>query len=613
MQNFEIFGLITDDPIWSAIISSYIIDDKKYFPIITMPRMNRNDWEEEVFKRVVGINRTKIEILFCKSEDYGLLAPLRSKIKIRLIPLRKPENISDYINIKIPAEEIIISETDYLYGLLEAKRTKKKIRINNNKPEKLLKGRKTDSDTVTIIEIINEVTDITAINYANHKNYDIIFIEKINTEKTNSIELQLKEISVNSKLFKDYKDKISIEIANIIDWEPISKCYDNIQIFVSKLPIGLFIENKSIAHIQHLQSDLRIIDNYYYTEKQNLEKDLVLPSVLFVDIQSDDLISEIPAINNELEDYKHWSFHLDGEYANSQNFKFFCSHFPFDLLFVSGHGSSPRCREVKYKFKSSDGNDHTAKILEYYQIGKKNKKGEYFTEAKQYFKEFDDISWTDKETLDKHGISHILPEFISAQTKHLLEHVESKEINPVSIEGLLLNDGVFLGNISNFSEWNNPIVFFNTCGSLLELGVNISFAGARAMIGTLWSITDSCAGLFAKEFFKNLSNKTLVEAFTAARNLIEDDLSKYSYIYWGMLNSCFILTNEVTDEDHAKQIMAEKLLISLIESINNYQRGHLDKKDLGHLFNISQNFSKKNNIDVNGEKLKRISRYLQYI
>ena len=125
------FGLISDDPIFASIMSSYFNVDHKYFPIFSLPRMIRNDWEIEVVKRGIAVKRSMIKLLFCKESDYALLAPLRSFLGMELLALKEPFEVTSIIDVDLPKETINVNKKYYIEGLLEAKITHKMLNISN--------------------------------------------------------------------------------------------------------------------------------------------------------------------------------------------------------------------------------------------------------------------------------------------------------------------------------------------------------------------------------------------------------------------------------------------------------------------------------------------------
>ena len=96
------------------------------------------------------------------------------------------------------------------------------------------------------------------------------------------------------------------------------------------------------------------------------------------------------------------------------------------------------------------------RFLEYFQIGRK-RGDKYAVETKLYPLQVDGIDWKNKEAMKEAGISHLFREFLIQQQMSLAEVIESNRIDPKSIEGLLLYDGIFIGWINMFASQNNPI------------------------------------------------------------------------------------------------------------------------------------------------------------
>ena len=344
-----------------------------------------------------------------------------------------------------------------------------------------------------------------------------------------------------------------------------------------------------------MQSDLRLADEWYY---RNLDKrrNQFIPSVLFVDTESDDLTSEIPEIRSELDEYKWWAFHLNGESATKVNFLLYSQYFPYDLLFVTGHGKSPHCRRVIYGFDARDGKRHTMEFLEYFQFGRK--KGDlYDVETKLYPRKVDGIEWENKEALDEAGIGHLFGEFIIQQKARMVDVVQFENIPPESIEGLSLADGVFMGTIRMIAGHNNPIMIFNSCGSLLEMRGLLAFAGPRALIGTMWSVYDVDAYKFATSFFARLPNNSVAHAFYKARSEVESNFSRLSYVHYGTLNSYLPMTSKIDDEVEAGKEMANRLIAGFIEAASDYIARRIDTtidlQDIIKLSDLSENYVSK--------------------
>ena len=377
-----------------------------------------------------------------------------------------------------------------------------------------------------------------------------------------------------------------------VDFEWIEENYKQVQLVVSEIPIGIFIESIPVAHLSHLQSDLRFVDEWYYLDRHKRDTQFV-PSALFVDTESEDLTTEIPEICDELTEYKYWNFHLNGKFANKINFLVYSQFFPYDLLFAAGHGTSPDCREVIYRFQARDGKNHTMRFIEYFQIGRK-RGDKYEVETKLYPLQVDGIDWENKEALKEAGISHLFREFLIQEQAGLTEVIESNQIDPRSIEGLLLYDGVFIGWINLFASQNNPIVILNTCGSLIEMRGLLEFAGTRALIGTMWSVYDDDACDFATAFFREIPNNSVANAFHKARSKVDRAFSRLSYVHFGTLNSYLPMKSEIDNETEAGKQMANRLVEAFAEAAALYFAGKMaatiDLADIMKLGYVSETF-----------------------
>ena len=506
-------GLISDDPVFAAVLSSCFSEKRTYFPVFSLPRLTRPDWEVEVNKRATSINRIHLDILFCKAEDYATLAPLRNRINIDLVPIENYRDINKYFSHRFTDSPLKVSYENYLSGLIKAREEKRILEITkvNSSYLPLQNPVKPKSDTVVVLERVNRTTDISAINYSFAKGYDLLLFDQIPESVVKEIRELFTVLNPGEASWEWHYEKLYQICQEYVNFEWIEENYKQVQFVVSDIPVGIFIESIPVVHLSHLQSDLRFVDEWYYLDLYKRDSQFI-PSVLFVDTESGDLTTEIPEICDELTEYKYWEFHLNGKFASRVNFSIYSEFFPYDLLFVTGHGTSPRCREVVYRFRARDGQDHTMRFFEYVQFGRK--RGEkYAVETKLYPLQVDDIDWENKEALEEAGIGHMFGEFLIQQRAHHLEVVEANWITPRSTEGIALYDGVFIGWINMFASQNNPIVILNTCGSLIEMRGLLEFAGTRALIGTMWSVYDDDACDFATAFFREIPNNSVANAF----------------------------------------------------------------------------------------------------
>ena len=126
-------GLISDDPAFAAVLSSCFTEERTYFPVFSLPRMTRPDWEFEIYKRATSINRIHLDILFCKAEDYATLAPLRNRINIDLVPIESYRDINKCFSHRFTDSPLKVSYENYLSGFIKARAEKRILEITKGK------------------------------------------------------------------------------------------------------------------------------------------------------------------------------------------------------------------------------------------------------------------------------------------------------------------------------------------------------------------------------------------------------------------------------------------------------------------------------------------------
>ena len=174
-------GLISDDSVFAAVLSSCFTEERTYFLVFSLPRMTRPDWELEIYKRATSINRIHLDILFCKAEIMPALAPLRNRINIDLVPIKSYRDINNYFSHRFTDSPLKVSYENYLSGFIKAREEKRILEIIkvNSSYLPLPNSMKPKSDTVVVLERINRTTDISAINYSFAKGYDLLLLDPI--------------------------------------------------------------------------------------------------------------------------------------------------------------------------------------------------------------------------------------------------------------------------------------------------------------------------------------------------------------------------------------------------------------------------------------------------
>ena len=568
------YALLTDDIGLAVEVSSLCLIRNKYLPLINMPRIFRPDWLIEVQKRAVTMQRAGIKQIFIKNEGTQWLNKyfMRAGFEVAspeelLKSLCKdsqranhgviPKTIEDFVSFCGYRRRLSAGGLEYLsyqkYG-------------DNERPV---------ANSLLVVETSSRVLDVSAINYARYFGYDLKFIPPLSLQFETEFDKSITECSKGSQAFEILSRSLRTLVASVLDFSDIQNEYEGVQLIVRNLPIGIFFEVIPAAHLFQVDAELKLLSDIIDTCLN--PRDALLPSYLFVDLEENDLQTEIPEIVSEISKQSQWRFHLNGKRATVSTFKLFCQYFPIDFLAVSGHGGCPNVRIAEYEFKDENGTPHIIKVREFYQFLRVIN-GKIEVETKEEFLAVDGVDWEDKETIHDRGLS--IKGFVEGDDHRL---ISSQEINVNNLEGLVLSNGIFMGNIHHFANFGNPVLFLNTCGSLANTGKLVSFAGARAIIGTAWSIYDPDAMIFSREFFAALKKFSLVRAFFEARKAIPNNYSRFSYWFVGTLNGVFKLGLDNFDVGEQKRIMAARMISALEVAKLNQQRGWMSQEDIREL------------------------------
>lgn len=568
------YALLTDDIGLAVEASSLSLIRDKYLPLINMPRIHRPDWLIEIQKRMVTLQRAGIKTIFTKNGGIQWLKEYFMKVGFEVA---SPEELLESLSRDNQrANHGVIPKTIEDYFSFSGYRR----RLSLGGVEYLTCQRYCDNErpvgnSLLLVETSSAVLDVCAINYARYFGYDLKFIPLLPNQFETEFEKGINDCNKGGEAFEILSRSLRTLVASALDFNDIQNEYEGVQLIVGNIPIGIFIEDIPAAHLFQVDAELKLLSDI--TDTLRNPRDSVLPSYLFVDLEENGLQSEIPEVVSEISKQSQWRFHLNGKRATVTKFKLFCEFFPFDFLTVSGHGGSPDVRIAEYEFKDENGNPHIIKVREFYQFLRVID-GKVEVETKEEFLAIDGVNWEDKKAIDDRGLS--IKGFLE---RHDHKLISSEEISVNNLEGLVLSNGIFMGNIHHFANFGNPVLFLNTCGSLANAGKHLSFAGARAIIGTAWSIYDPDAVIFSREFFPALKKFGLARAFFEARKSISNSHSQFSYWFVGTLNGSFKLGLDDFDLERQKGIMAARMISALEVARAYHERGWMAKEDIQEL------------------------------
>ena len=595
-------ALMSDDVGLAIKVSTLSWKIATYIPLLNLPRLFRPDWRAEIQKRMVTLQRAGITKVFTKKDEAERIGGIFQKAGFDVVSaehllqtLHEQEGQPSVGNFVLNSLEDFALLCGYTKRLSNG--GVEYLCIQNAGEDKQYSGGK-----LMVLETSSRVLDVSVVNYARYFGYDLKIIPELVPQFEKDFERILTLFHEGPEAFVSHKESLIALVSSVLGIADIQGEYEGVQLIVKDFPIGILFESIPAAHLFHVDAEMKLFEDI--VELRMKPRDSFLPSYLFVDLQEDELQSEIPEVVSEISNQSQWRFHLNGRRATVAALRLFCQFFPIDFLMVSGHGGRPMVRVAEFEYKDENGNPHIIKVREFYQF-LRVVEGKIEVESKYEFLSIDGVDWENKKEIGRRCLS--IRGFLEKEENKL---ISSENVSIDSLEGLVLANGVFMGNIHFFANSGNPVLFLNTCGSLSRAGKLLSFAGARAIVGTAWSILDTDAVIFSKGFFNALKEPNLANAFFAARMAVINEYSKLSYWFVGTLNTVFRLGLDNFDIEEQKRIMALRM-VSALEMANFLQeKGWMSKgdaQDLCTIFNIATAYCSKSP-DTTRDVVVRVNR-----
>jgi hypothetical protein len=528
----------------AAVVSSYFSKAGVYFPVFEFPSVDvpysaSSDFGKDgYFGRILG-DRAAHEInnsLARLQPDSILLVGMTENQKSHLRALLPAQqlieiNSLDDVPARLPfspptTDPLRCKASQLNEGLLLAKFCQKPLAIDESAPllpAKHLHG----GEGVLLIENDASVPDVAAINYGFAINADIVLVSATEESQMRSLPRHLEAWS---------KDKSHHEFA----WakRAASKrlrdvnfaAYKFATFFTKGLPYGLFIGNAiPCSHVMKGLDCGLFITNALIEEHApiGLASAIVFSPKLFDSEETED-ISRLLEANN------YMVTSLVGKKATVKQLANYGSHFPYDLMHICAHGGETDGYFVVQEFADRNGQSHK---LEFYEVvGFSPTEGDMVkVNRKLIFKSLDGFPWMSPPLK---GYPRYVFEDMLVATRH---DPENKVLRVPFKSKIALSchiqcaDSIHQGEFHGLAGFGHPIVFNNTCSSSHEIAAMIIRAGARAYIGTLWSVGNETARRAAKAFYEDLvEHGDLLSAFFAMNKAIINKQYDNVYILWGL-------------------------------------------------------------------------------
>jgi len=574
-----------DNPILSAIVSSFVSKFGKYLLLFEFSSVSISNIENEVnedidehqlsrvrakelnikikntLNRIGGCN--VILLIDISDEQKSYLTFLENYTVIEIKDIYDVEIYLRYASNK--TEYLSCQSCDIHLGLYFASENNLLLKIDEN-AEKIVINNE-DKDGIIIIENIEYVSTIIAVNYAISINAMIKIVEPSilgEREIYQLIEKWKEDNDVNS-----YNDLSATIYPNIEDINFIQ--YKYATFFTVGLPYSLILNNIiPITHVHlYLNPDFFIFNNIYFENNGEIKSAIVFSPLEFNDEETDYVISSLTNDNFFVKE-------LIGKDATVYNIDNHVKEYPFEILHICSHGGEINGFAITEKFVDSDGNSHTVEYDEIVSFAPLPGKELIPVTTKMIWRKFDGLKWKSKELKEVQYPHHVFSDMLNAIHKNKDKNrIPKKRVpNSCSIKCFDFN---YQAMFNLLAGYHSPLIFNNTCWSYSDISHKFIEVGAKSYIGTLWGVNNLVAKKTAELFYDKLFHSTILDALQHSLQHSKGTTDENIYFMWGLHFSS--IKSGISIEESKKDV-ALKLMTSTnvwIDKLENAKKKSIKK------------------------------------
>lgn len=507
-------AIVSDDPELAAVLSSALARRNTYLPVLDGPRLTRPDHASEVVRRVAALARagTKTTLLA------GLSAEARDALTGKL-----PQNHAKVVGFddvaalsldpkRAECPRLVWGRDRVGLGLLTALYSGQLVEFaDKESPRDSVPSK---SGHLVICEAHEPLSEVIAANYAYALNAGLHIFDE--TDEVEGKALLEAFYSIDAPGVHAAAERVRLsakmrELVGAVDLPPNG----SLTFIVRQLPIGVAFPELPGTHLFTYPDLGRAIVNGFAAEQPGTRGTNVAVLVNPQKVAA----PEIEAAAKLLPERKIFVRGYERGGANVRAVSEMVDLFPYDLLLFATHcGDAPGYRWT-YEYEDSEGIDR--KLVVDVAIGVGQTDDEDLLRVMQYnrFHSLDGVDWNDPVAKADLYVGSAIRDWADWTRNKTLEPVHKEDIDRVLGSAVLaMADNNYLPMPRALACEGSPIIFNNACVSWHELAGRFMFTGARAYVGTLYSVSDIEAEAVAVALLGKHFGKMLPHALWAAQN-----------------------------------------------------------------------------------------------
>jgi hypothetical protein len=456
-----------------------------YLPVCDGPRMQRQDNRVEVVRRHNAVARAKAKTIYFAGLTDEAFEILHASIKARRsVSSHRIMSAADVPSS--PKREVLMWGRDRIgVGLLKALREDKQLVFNDKRSSHEWITSK--SGHVVICEEGEDLSQVIAANYAFALNAGLALIPEVDADLAEEIleGFYKSHDGVDGVPPSEAHANLRSKLLELCGSLPIPE--DGSLTSIGQLPYGFAYPECPSTHLFDYP-DLGCAVVNGFAAGQNRRPPVGV--VMLIDPETTPA-PEIESAIQVLEPRGAFIRVYQGAAADVRRVSEMIEHFPYDLLIIATHCGDSSGYRWTYEFTDSEG-IHRTLVVDLAVGVARTDDPDLFRVGHYYrFVSLDGVDWTDRAAKSKLYVGKAINDFNARLGEGFskFKPVKRKTIERVNGSAAMkMSDSNLLFAQHTIAGVGTPIIINNACVSWHRLAANMTFAGARGYVGTLFPV-----------------------------------------------------------------------------------------------------------------------------
>jgi hypothetical protein len=247
--------------------------------------------------------------------------------------------------------------------------------------------------------------------------------------------------------------------------------------------------------------------------------------------------SEIPAVNKALLRNGSLTRVLRDRAATINRVDSVVNLLPHDIIVLSSHAGDAPGERITYEFHDAENRRRRLTVDRALGFGYDGLEDKFQVTEYHRFHSLDGVDWKDKEGKAALPVGSAITTWSAmggpmARSDHIVSQVAIPRV--IGSMGIQLHDGVWFFLSHGFAPGSAPLIINNSCWSWHEISQRVTYAGARAYIGSLVPILGPEAQTIAEAIFGKYLGQPFPLALWSAQRDVYRDSHRRPYVMVGL-------------------------------------------------------------------------------